>query len=43
MEDKTAQKAITFRQKKYGIKAKIANFLTSRKGKLVVLSIKVDA
>lgn len=40
VENEVAQKAIQFRQKKYGILAKFSNFFTSRKGKLVVLSIR---
>lgn len=42
VENEVAQKAIQFRQKKYGILAKFSNFFTSRKGKLVVLSIRLN-
>lgn len=42
VKDEEAQKAIRIRKKKYGLMASITNFLTSRKGNLVVISIKLD-
>ena len=37
------QNAIKLRNKKYGLLAKLAGFLSSSKGKLVVFSIKLDS
>lgn len=37
-----AQKAIQLRTKKHGIFAKFANFVTSQKGNLIVISIKLE-
>lgn len=36
------RKAISLRKKKYGIKAKLAGFLTKGKGDLIVYAIKLD-
>lgn len=36
------QKAVNLRNKKYGLMAKLAGFLSSSKGNLVVFSIKLD-
>lgn len=42
VKNEEAQRAIQLRRKKYGFLAKFANFFTSQKGNLVVLSIKLD-
>ncbi len=42
VKNEEAQKVIQLRRKKYGFLAKFANFFTSQKGNLVVLSIKLD-
>lgn len=36
------KKAISLRKKKYGIKARLASFLTKGKGSLIVYAIKLD-
>ena len=42
IQGKEEKKAISLRKKKYGIKAKLANFLTKGKGSLIAYAIKLD-
>lgn len=42
IQGEESKKAISLRKKKYGIKARLAGFMTKSKGDLVVYSIKLD-
>jgi PPOX class probable F420-dependent enzyme len=42
VKNEEAEKAIQVRKKKYGFMSRFANFLTSQKGSLIVISVKIE-